>query len=60
MVKGFAIGRTIFIDPARAWMSGRITDAQAVDMMAERFAVLVAAWQAIDRTGGGAARERAA
>lgn len=44
-VKGFAIGRTIFIDPAREWLAGRITDEQAVDRMAQRFAALVAAWQ---------------
>jgi 5-dehydro-2-deoxygluconokinase len=44
VVKGFAVGRTIHIDPARAWLSGRISDAEAVDQMAERFARLVAAW----------------
>ncbi len=44
LVKGFAIGRTIFIDPARAWLSGRISDAQAVETMAQRFRALVQAW----------------
>jgi 5-dehydro-2-deoxygluconokinase len=44
VVKGFAVGRTIHIDPARAWLSGTISDAEAVDQMAERFASLVAAW----------------
>jgi 5-dehydro-2-deoxygluconokinase len=44
LVKGFAVGRTIHIDPARAWLAGRITDAQAVDQMAERFSRLVEAW----------------
>jgi 5-dehydro-2-deoxygluconokinase len=44
-VKGFAIGRTIFVDPAREWLAGRITDEQAVDEMARRFAALVEAWQ---------------
>jgi 5-dehydro-2-deoxygluconokinase len=44
VVKGFAVGRTIHIDPARAWLSGKISDAEAVDQMAERFASLVAAW----------------
>jgi 5-dehydro-2-deoxygluconokinase len=43
-VKGFAVGRTIHIDPARAWLAGKISDAQAVDQMADRFARLVAAW----------------
>ncbi len=46
LVRGFAIGRTIFIEPARAWMAGSIDDAQAVEQMAARFAALVAAWNA--------------
>jgi 5-dehydro-2-deoxygluconokinase len=44
LVKGFAVGRTIHIDPARAWLGGKISDAEAVDQMAERFASLVTAW----------------
>ena len=44
VVKGFAVGRTIHIEPARAWLAGTISDAEAVDRMAERFAALVAAW----------------
>lgn len=43
-VKGFAVGRTIFADPARAWLDGQIGDDEAVAMMAERFAGLVEAW----------------
>lgn len=45
VVKGFAVGRTIHIDPARAWLAGRITDAEAVEQMASRFQDLVAAWE---------------
>jgi 5-dehydro-2-deoxygluconokinase len=45
VVKGFAVGRTIHIDPARAWLAGRISDAEAVDQMADRFRQLVTAWQ---------------
>ena len=45
VVRGFAVGRTIHIDPARAWLAGKISDAEAVDQMAERFASLVLAWQ---------------
>jgi 5-dehydro-2-deoxygluconokinase len=44
-VKGFAIGRTIFAEPARAWLAGRIDDAAAVHEMEERFRRLVQAWQ---------------
>ncbi|MET0440196.1 MAG: 5-dehydro-2-deoxygluconokinase [Devosia sp.] len=43
-VKGFAVGRTIFGDAARAWLDGRIGDDEVVAMMAQRFAGLVAAW----------------
>ena len=43
-VKGFAIGRTIFTDPARDWLAGRIDDAEAVAAMAQRFEALVQAW----------------
>ena len=43
-VKGFAVGRTIFGDAARAWLDGRIGDDEAVAEMAQRFAGLVAAW----------------
>ncbi|RYH02100.1 5-dehydro-2-deoxygluconokinase [Salipiger sp. IMCC34102] len=44
LVRGFAVGRTIFGDTARSWMRGEIDDAQAVDRMAERFARLCGIW----------------
>ena len=44
-VRGFAVGRTIFADTARAWMAGKIDDATAIQQMAERFADLIAAWE---------------
>jgi 5-dehydro-2-deoxygluconokinase len=43
-VKGFAIGRTVFGDAARAWLAGKIDDAAAVDRIAARFGKLVEAW----------------
>lgn len=43
-VKGFAVGRTIFAEPAREWLAGRIDDAEVVDRMAVRFDSLVEAW----------------
>jgi 5-dehydro-2-deoxygluconokinase len=43
-VKGFAIGRTVFGDAARAWLAGKIDDAAAVDRMSSRFGRLVEAW----------------
>ncbi len=45
LVRGFAVGRTIFAGPAADWLAGRIDDEAAVTAMAERFAVLVKAWQ---------------
>ena len=44
LVKGFAVGRTIFGDAARAWMTGAMNDKAAVDQMATRYAALCAVW----------------
>lgn len=44
LVKGFAVGRTIFADAARRWLAGEIDDATATADMADRFGRLVAAW----------------
>lgn len=44
VVKGFAVGRTLWGAAARAWMAGEIDDATAVDEMARNYARLVAAW----------------
>ena len=43
-VKGFAVGRTIFAEPALSWLAGKSNDAQAVAEMAKSFAMLVEAW----------------
>ncbi len=43
-VRGFAVGRTIFVEPAQAWLAGSIDDDAAVAMMARNFAALVDAW----------------
>ncbi len=51
-VKGFAVGRTIFADAARAWLAGKIDDAAAVDEMAERFGKLVEAWRQVRGCAG--------
>jgi 5-dehydro-2-deoxygluconokinase len=44
LVRGFAVGRTIFAEPAAQWLSNRIGDTEAIDEMARRFAGLVDAW----------------
>ena len=45
LVKGFAIGRTVFSDAARKWLAGDIDDDAAIADMAGRFGRLVEAWQ---------------
>ncbi|MFM8746871.1 MAG: 5-dehydro-2-deoxygluconokinase [Aestuariivirga sp.] len=45
VVKGFAVGRTIFRDAAQAWLSGKISDDEATADMAARFQSLVAVWE---------------
>ncbi|MBM2322632.1 MULTISPECIES: bifunctional 5-dehydro-2-deoxygluconokinase/5-dehydro-2-deoxyphosphogluconate aldolase [Marivita] len=44
LVKGFAVGRTIFGDAARAWLKGEISDAEAVTQMADRYTRLCRIW----------------
>ena len=44
LVKGFAIGRTIFNDAAREWLGGKLSDAAATEDMAGRFGRLVELW----------------
>ena len=51
IVKGFAVGRTIFADAAEKWLAGRIDDQAAVADMAERFGRLTRAWQAVQGAG---------
>ncbi len=48
-VKGFAVGRTIFAEPAKEWLGGRIDDEAAIAAMARSFGELVAAWQSARR-----------
>ena len=52
LVKGFAVGRTIFGDAARGWMSGAMSDAEAVALMTERYARLCAVWDAARAAAG--------
>jgi 5-dehydro-2-deoxygluconokinase len=45
LVKGFAVGRTLFNEAARRWLAGAMTDDEAIADMATRFQRLVDAWQ---------------
>ena len=43
--RGFAIGRTIFHEPAQAWLEGRIDDAEVKSRIRANYEALIAAWR---------------
>ncbi len=45
IIKGFAVGRTIWWEAARQWLSGSIEDEAAVTLIADRFATLARGWR---------------
>ncbi len=47
IVRGFAVGRTIFADAARQWLTAELTDEHLVDAVAQRFAEMIEAWQSV-------------
>jgi 5-dehydro-2-deoxygluconokinase len=55
LVKGFAVGRTIFADAARAWLGGAITDEEAIDDMAGKYERLCRIWDEARARKGAAA-----
>jgi 5-dehydro-2-deoxygluconokinase len=48
--KGFMVGRTIFQEPARAWLAGEIDDAGLIAQVRTSFQRLVGAWRDARRT----------
>jgi 5-dehydro-2-deoxygluconokinase len=44
MVKGFAVGRGIFADPARRWLAGDLTDDGLVGEVSDKYARFIATW----------------
>ena len=42
---GFAIGRSVFMDAARVWFAGEMSDAAAVAEIAKRFEAVVQIWR---------------
>jgi 5-dehydro-2-deoxygluconokinase len=50
IVKGFAVGRTIFHEVAREWLLNRIDDQAAIASLARKFSVLVEAWRRLRRS----------
>jgi 5-dehydro-2-deoxygluconokinase len=45
LIKGFAVGRSIFADAATRWFAGRMSDAEVVAEVAQRYARLIALWR---------------
>ncbi len=45
IVKGFAVGRTIFNGAAERWFKGEIDDAAAIEALSSNLSVLVDAWR---------------
>lgn len=50
LVKGFAVGRTIFNSAAQQWLTGHMSDVAATADMAERFGNLVELWNGAKRS----------
>lgn len=46
LVKGFAVGRTLFAESSEQWLAGKIDNDQLVQQVAEQYAAMVDAWQA--------------
>ncbi|MHC1480043.1 bifunctional 5-dehydro-2-deoxygluconokinase/5-dehydro-2-deoxyphosphogluconate aldolase [Frateuria aurantia] len=47
--RGFAVGRSIFVEPAQAWLRNEIDDAELVNQAAQRFDELAQLWQGARR-----------
>ena len=45
--RGFAVGRTIFEEPSRRWLTGMIDDAALVREVRDNFEALIDAWRAV-------------
>ncbi|RLQ85214.1 bifunctional 5-dehydro-2-deoxygluconokinase/5-dehydro-2-deoxyphosphogluconate aldolase [Notoacmeibacter ruber] len=52
LVKGFAVGRTIFGQAARDWFTGQCSDAEAVETMKDNYARLCDIWEMAKRDAG--------
>ncbi|WP_018151625.1 bifunctional 5-dehydro-2-deoxygluconokinase/5-dehydro-2-deoxyphosphogluconate aldolase [Leeia oryzae] len=44
-VRGFAVGRTIFFEPARQWLAGEVDDRGVIEACKATFKTLIAAWR---------------
>jgi 5-dehydro-2-deoxygluconokinase len=58
LVKGFAVGRTIFGDAARQWFAGQIGDEDAVADMTRKYRDLCATWDRARAAAGAGGNNR--
>lgn len=56
MCRGFAVGRSIFGQPAREWIGGRVSDEAAINGVAERYERLIGLWRRARAQACGAVR----
>ncbi len=49
--RGFAVGRTIFEEPSRAWLAGNLPDDTFVEQARRNFGTLIAMWKAARHRG---------
>jgi len=45
IVKGFAVGRTIFGEPSRRWLANTIDNGDFIDQVSENYKQLITSWQ---------------
>jgi 5-dehydro-2-deoxygluconokinase len=50
LCKGFTVGRTLFSEPSRQWMSGEINDEQLVQAVASNYVELINTWQDLSKS----------
>lgn len=45
IVKGFAVGRTLFVQPAQKWLRNEIDDAELIEQVKHNYLQLIAVWR---------------
>ena len=43
--KGFTVGRTIFSEPSKQWLAGKIDDEALIRQVADRYLELIGYWR---------------
>ncbi|VEH68338.1 Uncharacterized protein conserved in bacteria [Rodentibacter pneumotropicus] len=45
LVKGFAVGRTIFGQPSMEWLAGKLNDDELIQQVSQRYQRLIKLWK---------------